>query len=333
MSQLLDLIIIGAGPAGLACAIEARKKQLAFWVVERGCVVNSIYRYPADMTFFTTADLLEIGSVPMIVSSDKPKRIDGLKYYRRVVEYYKLPIRDYEEVLTIQGSEGDFLVHTRDRLGDSQNYHARRIVVATGYYDNPNLLEIPGENLPKVSHYYSDPHPYYAKKVTVIGGNNSAAESALELFRNGSEVTLIHRGKQMGDKIKYWVLPDINNRIQNGEIKAFMSSRVVEIRQREIVVQTPNGLVELENDFVLAMTGYHPDSNFLRQMGIQVDTETHIPSHDPETLETNVPGIFLAGSIVAGKMTNRIFIENGRFHGGQIFRHLKDLDVSAQKSE
>ena len=321
MSQLLDLIIIGAGPAGLACAIEARKRGLDFWVLERGCLVNSIYKYPVNMTFFTTADLLEIGDVPMIISADKPKRIDGLKYYRRVVEHYELPIRDYEEVLTVQGSLGDFLVKSRDRLGNPHHYRTCRIVVATGYYDNPNLLGIPGEDLPKVSHYYTDPHPYYGKNVAVIGGNNSAAESALELFRSGSKVTLIHRGEHVGSKIKYWVLPDIENRIKNEEIPALFSSRVVEIRPQSIVVETPGGIVELDNDFVLAMTGYHPDSRFLRQMGIRVEPETHIPDHDPETLETNVAGIYLAGSICAGKMTNRIFIENGRFHGGQIFSH------------
>lgn len=321
MTEQLDLIIVGAGPSGLACAIEARKRGLRFWVLEKGCVVDSIYRYPTNMTFFTTGDLLEIGDVPMIVSADKPKRLDGLKYYRRVVEHYDLPVRDYERVLSVTGRKGEFKVCTRDRLAQDHEYSCDRVILATGYYDNPNLLDIPGEHLGKVSHYYSEPHPYFGKKVAIIGGNNSAAESALELYRGGAEVTIIHRGEAMGKAIKYWVLPDVNNRIERGEIRAFFSSRVVEIHPRDIRVATPEGEETIENDFVLAMTGYHPDSDFLRQMGVHTSPEDYIPQHDPETLETNVEGIYLAGSIVAGKMTNRIFIENGRFHGSQIFQH------------
>lgn len=323
MNELLDLIIIGGGPAGLACALEARERELRFWIVEKGCVVNSIFHYPVNMTFFTTADLLEIGGVPFIVSSEKPKRIDGLKYYRRVVDHFELPIKDYERVLAVEGQDNNFSVRTHDRFGQDHVYPCRKIIVATGYYDNPNFLNIPGEELPKVSHYYSDAHPYFRKTVAVLGGKNSAAEAALELFRNGAEVTLIHRGEAMGKEVKYWVLPDINNRISRGEVKALFSSRVQEIREKEIVVCTPDGVKILENDFVLALTGYHPDRDFLGSMGIAVDPETYIPRHNPETLESNVPGIYVAGSIVSGKMTNRIFIENGRFHGVQIFRHWK----------
>ena len=321
MKEHLDLIVVGAGPSGLACAIEAKKRKLKFWVLEKGCVVHSIYRYPTNMTFFTTADLLEVGDIPMIVSADKPSRLDGLKYYRRVVEHYDLPIRDYERVLSVTGRDGEFRVLSRDRLEQEREYFCSKVIVSTGYYDNPNLLDVPGEDLEKVSHYYSEAHPYFGKKVAVVGGNNSAAESALELYRSGAEVTVIHRGEAMGKAIKYWVLPDINNRIQRGEIQALFSSRIVEIRPRDIEVETLEGIKTIANDFVLAMTGYHPDSDFLQKMGVQTDPENFIPQHNPETLETNVEGIYLAGSIVAGRMTNRIFIENGRFHGSQIFQH------------
>lgn len=326
MNELLDLVIIGAGPAGLASAIEAKKKGFRFWVLEKGCLVNSIYRYPTEMTFFTSADLLEIGNIPMIVSDGKPKRIDGLKYYRRVAEHFELPVKNYERVLSITGRKNNFVVSSRDRLGEGHNYHCRKVIVATGYYDNPNRMGVPGEDLPKVSHYYSDPHPYYRKKVAVIGGNNSAAEAALDLYRNGTEVVLIHRGEAMGKAVKYWVLPDINNRISRREISAFFSSRVEQIREKEIVLCTREGVKILENDFVLALTGYRPDRDFLLKLGIEVDPDTYVPTHDAKTLESNVAGIYVAGAIVSGKMTNRVFIENGRFHGQQIFRSLTTND-------
>jgi thioredoxin reductase (NADPH) len=321
MNERMDLIIVGAGPAGLACAIEACKMNLRYCVIEKGSVVNSVFHYPTNMTFFTTAELLEIGDVPLIISSDKPKRVDALKYYRRVVEHYRLDVRVYEEVESLRGEDGDFLVQTRDRKGIDRTYHARKVIIATGYYDNPNKLGIPGEQLAKVSHYYTDAHPYFQKKVMVVGGNNSAAEAALELYRNGAEATLVHRGPAMGKAIKYWVLPDINNRISQGEIRALFSSRLKEIREEEVVVETPEGEKVIENDFVLALTGYHPDPQWLAAMGVIVNAETYIPCHDPETLETNVKGLFLAGSVVSGKLTNRVFIENGRFHGAQIFKH------------
>ncbi len=323
MNEKLDLIIVGAGPAGMACAIEAQKLDLDFLLIEKGCLVNSIYNYPENMTFFTTAELLEIGDIPMIVRSEKPRRIDALKYYRRVSEHYQIPFRDYEKVLSIEGQDLDFRVKTRNRLDEDLEYRCRKVVIATGYFDNPNYMNIPGEELDKVSHYYTDPHPYFHKQVAVIGGKNSAAIAALELYRNGADVTLIHRGDTMRREVKYWILPDINNRIKNNEIRSFFNSWVTEIRKTEIVVQTPDGKVVLENDFVFALTGYHPDTAFLRNMGIRVTEETLIPEHNPETLETNVAGIYLAGSIISGKLTNRIFIENGRFHGEQILPHLK----------
>lgn len=323
MKQRLDLIVVGAGPAGLACAIEARKRGLSVTVLEKGCIVNSIYHYPENMTFFTTGELLEIGNVPMIVQSEKPKRVDALKYYRRVAVHYELNVRDFERVVEVSGADTDFTLRTLDQFNVSHEYSGQKVVLATGYFDNPNLLDIPGEDRSKVSHYYTDSHPYFGKKVAVVGGKNSAAIAALELYRNGVEVVLIHRGEAMGKEVKYWILPDINNRIRNGEVKAYFSSLVKEIKERELVVSTPQGELTLPNDFVFALTGYHPDLSFFEQCGIEFDPDTAIPSHNPDTLETNAKGIYLAGSVISGRMTNRVFIENGRFHGEQILPHLQ----------
>ncbi len=322
MDRTRDLLIIGAGPAGLACAVYACNAGLDTVIVEKGCLVNSIYHYPENMTFFTTAELLEIGNIPMTVAAEKPKRVDALKYYRRVSEHFGLDVRDFEKVQTVSGRDLEFTVETEGRFNRRFEHRARKIVVATGYYDNPNFLGIPGEDLPKVSHYYHDPHPFYRKKVLIIGGKNSAAIAALELFRNGAEVTLVHRRAELGREIKYWIRPDIKNRISNGEVNAYFESRVVEIRESEVVLATPTGELSLENDFVFALTGYHPDPALLREMGVEIDPDTYVPQHDPDTLETNVPGIYLAGSVASGRMTNRIFIENGRFHGERIIPHL-----------
>jgi len=331
MKGLHDWIIIGGGPSGLACGIEAQKQGFSHLVIEKGVVVNSIFNFPGDMTFFTTADLLEIGDVPMIISAEKPKRVDALKYYRRVVEHYDLNIREHERVVAVEPHEQGFRVESVDRLGESQECLAGRVIVATGYYDNPNMLDIPGEELPKVSHYYSECHPYFQKRVAVIGGKNSAAETALDLHRNaGAQVTIIHRGPVMSKDVKYWVLPDINNRIKRGEIKAYFSSQVQEIREQEIVISTPEGSLTLENDYVLALTGYHPDAELLQGMGVEVDSETYVPQHNSDSLETNVKGIYLAGSIASGKMTNRIFIETGRFHGSQIFRYFSSSSAAPE---
>lgn len=321
MNEKLDVAIIGAGAAGLACGIEAKQRGLKFCIFDRGTVVNSIYRFPVNMKFFTTAELLEIGKLPLTSPNLKPRRVEVLKYYRRVAEHYELPIRDYEEVLSVTGSDGAFQIRSRDRFEEDHTVSCRKVIVATGYYDNPNMMGIPGEELDKVHHYYSEPHPFFGKRVAVIGGKNSAVEAALDLYRNQVDVSLIYRGPALGKHIKYWVLPDIQNRIRKGEILVFLSTEVVEIRPREIVLETPGGVVTLPNDFVLAMTGYHLDVDFLGSMGIELEAETLIPRHDPETLETNVKGLYVAGAIVAGRMTNRIFIENGRFHGEQIFRH------------
>lgn len=323
MEKTCDLIVVGAGPAGLACAIYARRRDLDVVVLDKGCLVNSIYHYPESMTFFTTAELLEIGDVPFVVSAEKPKRVDALKYYRRAAEEYKLDFRDHQQVVDISGRDLDFSVTTRDNTGRERVFQSRKIVIATGYYDNPNKLGIPGEELGKVSHYYTDPHPYYGKKVAVIGGKNSAAIAALELFRNGAEVVLIHRGPEVGKEVKYWIRPDIENRIKAQEVKAYFNSTVQRIGLEEIAINTPEGDVVVPNDFVFALTGYHPDSELLKRAGIEVDSETFVPAHNPDTLETNVGGIYLAGSICSGKMTNRIFIENGRFHGEQIVPHIE----------
>lgn len=318
-----DAIIIGAGPTGLACAIEIEKTGLRALVIEKGCVVNSLFHYPANMVFFTTPELLEIGDIPFSSANQKPTRDEALEYYRKVAQRYKLRIAQYQKVEAVNGSDGDFRVTATDAQGRIHDYHAKKIVLATGYYDRANQLGIPGETLPKVLHYYHEAHPYYDTDVLVIGGKNSAAISALELWRRGARVTLVHRGEKLHDHIKYWIRPDIENRIANGEIPAYFKSQVKEVRADSVVIQTPDGEVELHNDFVFALTGYHPDYDFLRSMGLELSEEQKRPVCDPQTLESNVPGIYVAGVIVAGSRTNEIFIENGRFHGGQIASDLR----------
>jgi thioredoxin reductase (NADPH) len=313
-----DAIIVGAGPTGLACAIEAKKLGLKARVVDKGCICNSIYHYPTHMTFFTTPELLEIGDIPMTSLGEKPVRIEALKYYRRVAEHYQLDIRQYEHVGSIGGDDGSFLVRTTDRNGCPHAYQARKIILATGYYDIPNELDVPGEDLPKVTHYYREPHPYWKHDVAVIGAKNSAAIAALELHWSGARVTLIHRGEGISSSVKYWIKPNIENRIKSGEIRAYFKSHLREIRPDSILVETPDGDVWLKNDFVLAMTGYRPDLEFMSALGIRLDPRTQKPVTNPETLESERKGIYLAGVIVAGMHTNEIFIENGRFHGRQI---------------
>jgi thioredoxin reductase (NADPH) len=283
--------------------------------VEKGCVVNSIYHYPTNMTFFTTPELLEIGNIPMTSLNEKPNRTEALKYYRRVSDHYKLDIRQYERVQRIAGEDGAFDVATTDRFGCHHLYRARKIVLATGYYDVPNRLNVPGEDLPKVTHYYKEAHPYYNHDVAVIGAKNSAAIAALELWWTGARVTLIHRGGAISGKVKYWIKPNIENRIKNGEIKGYFYSTVTEILPDSVRVATPDGEVSLRNDFVFALVGYQPDLEFLNATGVVLDPETQRPRTNPETLESDRAGIYLAGVIVAGMHTNEIFIENGRFHG------------------
>jgi len=318
-----DVLVIGAGPTGLACGIEAQRTGFKALVIDKGCLVNSLYNYPANMTFFTTPELLEIGDMPFSTAHQKPTREEALEYYRKVAEHYRLPIAQYQRVETVDGSDGKFLVTATDSLGRIYDYRARKLIVATGYYDLANQLCIPGEDLPKVYHYYKEPHPFFDNDVLVIGGKNSAAISALDLWRHGARVTLVHRGPKMHHHVKYWILPDIENRIKNGEIRAYFNSSVLEILADSVVLETPQGEVTLPNDFVFALIGYHPDYDFLRAMGIELSAEQCRPVCDPQTLESNVPGVYVAGVIVAGSRTNEIFIENGRFHGKQIAEHLK----------
>ncbi len=322
----VDVAIIGGGPSGLATAIECTKKGLSYVVVEKGSLVDAIRRFPMNMVFFTTPDLLEIGELPLVCAREKPSRHEALKYYRRASEYYRLQVKLYERVDAARSVNGHFEIsssYQRGQVGSPDSMTARKLVVATGYYDNPNFLGIPGEDLPKVSHYYTEAHPYYGLDVAVIGGANSAAETALDLYRARVKVRLIHRDSDLSTHIKYWVRPDIKNRITRGEIEAHLETRVVEIRQGELVLEKKGGeRFTIPNDAVLALTGYHPDYTFLESMGIKIDPDTGKPETDPETSETNVSGIYLAGGIVAGRQTNKIFIENGRFHGQKIIKHL-----------
>lgn len=317
-AQRFGAVVVGAGPTGLACGIELGRRGVSNIIFDKGCVLNSIYNYPTHMVFFTTPELLEIGDIPMTAIREKPNRTEALKYYRRVAEHYRLNIHQYERVERIDGEDGNFIVHTVDRTGCPLAYRARKVVLATGYYDLPNRLNAPGEDLDKVIYYYKEPHPYYNMDVAVIGGKNSAAIAALELYRSGARVTLIHRGEAMSDQVKYWIKPDLENRIKNREITAYFRSRVLEIREQFISIETPEGEIELKNDFVFAMIGYRPDIEFLARHGILIDPESERPYTDPETLESHRKGIYLAGVLVAGMHTNEIFIENGRFHGKKI---------------
>ena len=316
--EIFDLLVVGAGPTGLACAIEAKKAGLRVVTVEKGCICNSLFHYPSHMTFFTTPELLEIGDIPFPSTNTKPNRNEALQYYRHVAAYYKLDVRQYHRVERVTGSDGGFTVRTMDRFGRGGMIQARKLAIATGYYDLPNYLNIPGESLSKVHHYYFDPHPYFGTDVLVIGGKNSAAIAALELWRSGARVTLVHRGPAVHAHVKYWIKPDLENRIKNGEIRALFNAQVAEITPDAVLVRTPEGLKTVKNDFVFALTGYRPDFAFLESMGVRFEGEFKLPVCNPETLESNVPGIHLAGVIVAGSKTNEIFIENGRFHGVQI---------------
>ena len=318
-----DVLVIGAGPTGMACAIEAQRSGFRSVLVDKGCLCNSIFHYPSHMTFFTTPELLEIGDIPFPSPNPKPNRNEALEYYRKVAEFYRLDARQYRNVETVTGHDGNFRVLTRDKFGREDVLRSRKLIVATGYYDLPNYLSIPGEDLPKVKHYYDDPHPYYDLEVVVIGGKNSAAIAALELWRHGAGVTLVHRGPSMHRHVKYWILPDIENRIRNGEIAAHFSSEVAEITADTVMIRTPAGVKETPNDYVFALTGYHPDFDFLRALGVRLDGKDMLPQCDAECLESNVPGVYLAGVIVAGSRTNEIFIENGRFHGRQIAADLE----------
>jgi thioredoxin reductase (NADPH) len=318
-----DVICVGAGPTGLATAIEAKRAGMKALVIDKGCLCNSIFHYPANMVFFTTPELLEIGDLPLVSPTEKPTRAEALKYYRKAAEHYALELRLFERVERIEGQDGNFSVVTRTEKGIKQRYTAKKIVVASGYYDLPNMLGIPGENLPHVSHYYTEPFAFWNQDVVVIGGKNSAAEAALDLYRNGVRVTLVHRRPELGATIKYWVRPDIENRIKAGQITGLLDTRVKEITRDEVVVQNGGAEKRLPAKQVFALTGYHPDFAFIEGLGVQLDPDTRRPSIDPNTLESNVPGIHLAGVVIGGRFTGEIFIENGRFHGKQIVNALK----------
>jgi thioredoxin reductase (NADPH) len=317
-NEVFDLLVVGSGPSGLSCAIEAQKAGLRAVVVDKGCICNSLFHYPARMTFFTTPEQLELGGIPFPCAHTKPTRDEALQYYRHAAAYFHLDVRQYLRVERVTGADGAFTVHTLDRFNRPGAIQARKLALAIGYFDRPNILHIPGENLGKVYHYYNDPHPYFGMDVVVIGGKNSAAIAALELWRGGARVTLVHRDAELHQHVKYWIKPDIENRIKAGEIKAYFNSQVVEITPDAAVIETPQGRVSIKNDFVFAMIGYHPDFEFLESLGVRFEGKDHLPVCNPETLESNVPGVYLAGVILGGTLTNEIFIENGRCHGCQI---------------
>jgi thioredoxin reductase (NADPH) len=338
-----DLLIVGGGPSGLATAIAAKQHGLDYVIVERGVLVNSIFHFPVHMVFFTTPELLEIGRLPLTTPFDKPTRIEALRYYRRVVDAYDLQMSVHEEVLSIEPEpDGTFAVTTRPTHpatepgrgphvtpGEGRRVrHARAVVLAIGYYDLPNRLNVPGEDLPHVNHYYNDAHPYYQRRVVVVGGKNSAAEAALELFRAGVHVTLVHRHATLGDSIKYWVRPDIENRIKEGSIAARFEAHVVEIQPTAVVIEQHGRRESLPADGVFLLTGYHPDADLMVRAGVHCDPVSLMPDLHPETYETNVPNLFLAGGCVAGRNTGSIFIENGRFHGEKIIKVLAERFAS-----
>jgi thioredoxin reductase (NADPH) len=313
--EQFDVAVVGAGPTGLACGIEVHNRGLSAILFDKGCVVNSIYHYPINLVFFTTPELLEIGDIPMTSLNEKPGRTEALKYYRRVADHYKLNVHQYERVLGFSGSDGNFAIHTEMSTGEKLCYGAKNIILATGYYDIPNKLNVPGEDTGKVIHYYREAHPYYNQDVLVVGAKNSACIGALELHWTGARVTMCIRGSAISNNVKYWIKPNIENRIKNGEIKTYFHSSVKEIWPHEVVLQTPEGEVTIPNDYVFAMTGYRPDFDFMAEHGIHLDPKSSKPITNPETLESERKGVYLAGVIVAGTHTNEIFIENGRFHG------------------
>ncbi len=327
MTEKLDVLIIGAGPIGLACGIEAKRAGLNYLIVEKGCIVNSLYNYPMNMTFFSTSEKLEIGQVPFVSDSSRPKRHEALEYYRRIATSFKLNIHLNELVQQIDGNFPDYIIRT-----DKNTYQAERIIIATGFYDIPNLLKVPGEELPKVKHYFNDPHFYAMQKVIVVGANNSSVDVALETYRKGAEVTMVIREGEIGKRVKYWVKPDIENRIKEDSIKAYFHSQIIEIREREVDIQTPEGVITLANDYVLAMTGYQPNFAMLQKFGIQLsEDEKRQPSHNPETMETNKKGIYLAGVVCGGMDTHTWFIENSREHASKIFEDILSKQAALKK--
>ncbi|SHH68508.1 YpdA family putative bacillithiol disulfide reductase [Flavobacterium johnsoniae] len=315
MTDQYDLIIVGGGPIGLACAIEAQKKNLRYLIIEKGAIVNSIFNYPLYMTFFSTAERLEIGDIPFNCLAPKPGRQEALEYYRNIHRYFNFNINLFEKVTEIKKVENSLFVVSTDK----SLYQSKNVIIATGFYDIPILMNVKGEELPKVRHYYKEAHEYAFRNVLVVGANNSSVDAALECWRKGANVTMVIRKNEINNRVKYWVKPDVENRIAEGSIKAYFESNITEIRDNEVEIETPNGKVTIENDFVLALTGYKPDLNFLENIGIQLSNdELKIPAYNPETMETNVEGLFLAGVVCGGMQTHKWFIENSRIHAVMI---------------
>ena len=315
-----DVLIIGGGPIGLACGIAAKKANLKYIIIEKGCLVNSLFNYPVNMTFFSTSERLEIGGVPFMSLNPKPKRAEALEYYRRVSVNYDLNINLFEKVTDVKHlNDGLFEIKT-----SKKNYISANIIVATGFYDLPQMLKVAGEDLPKVKHYYNDPHYYAFQKVLVVGASNSSVDAALETWRKGAEVTMVIRQSEIAKSVKYWVRPDIENRIKEGSIKAYFSSNIEAIHERKVDIETPEGLVTIDNDFVLAMTGYHPDFNLLKHLNITLsEDEKQCPLYDGETMESNIKGIYLAGVVCGGYDTHKLFIENSRIHADKIIKAIE----------
>ena len=310
------MIIVGSGPSGLATAIESRKAGLSTVVLEKGSVLDYLRRFPVNLVWFSTPEMLEIGGVPFVTPTLRPTRVDTLNYYQKVIEFYGLDVRPYDAVVSIRRANDCFEVAT-----ESGSIHkARYVVVATGYFDHPNRLGVPGEDLPKVSHFYSEPYGFFQRDVLVVGGRNSAAEAALDLYRHGARVTLVHRGARLSEGIKYWVLPDIENRLKAGQIAGFLATKVTTIREESVLLETPEGGREIPNQHVFVLVGFRPNGDQLRSFGISLEAESLAPVLNPDSLETTVPGLFVAGSVVAGRDTNKIFVENGRMHGAIIVR-------------
>ncbi|MBV7531142.1 YpdA family putative bacillithiol disulfide reductase [Chitinophaga sp. sic0106] len=319
MDAAYDVIIIGGGPIGIACALTAQRAGLSYLVIEKGCLTNSLYNYPLYMTFFSTSERLEVGNIPFVCINPKPNRPEALEYYRRVTTSNQLNVKLFEEVTDILPNGNEYTVHTT-----KGKYHGRHVVIATGFYDIPNTLDIPGENLAKVTHYYKDPHFYATRKVIVIGANNSAVDAALETYRKGAQVTMIIREDGIGKRVKYWVKPDIENRISEGSIKAYYHSSLAAVRENEADILTPDGIVTIPNDFVIAMTGYQPNFSFLKKAGIALsDDAKKYPAYNPITMETNMPRIYLAGVVCGGMDTHVWFIENSRDHADKIIQHIR----------
>lgn len=321
--ELYDVIIIGGGPIGLACGLEAKKSNLNYCILEKGVLVNSLYNYPVNMTFFSTSERLEIGDVPFVSNNNKPTRSEALEYYRRIATSFNLNIHLFEKVISVKKNDKVFSIQT-----NKSEYHSSNIIIATGFYDIPYLLNVKGEEFDKVKHYYKDPHFYAFQKVVVVGAANSAVDAALETWRKGASVTMIIRGDKISDRVKYWVKPDIENRIAEGSIKAYFNSTIAEIREHEVDIKTPDGIKSIENDWVISMTGYQPNLTFLKDLGIQLsDDEVCKPTYSDENYETNVNGIYLAGVICGGMNTHRLFIENSREHAERII-----ADISKKKN-